>query len=100
MAPVTIEKTSWKPGPEGVHSLILQVTARADFPAYTLQNYTLNINGVPTSTLALQPGQRIDLTIPVRGFDKTLTVAVVKPTGFTILTQTIDLTNDTRTSNR
>ncbi|WP_317166325.1 glycoside hydrolase family 2 protein [Spirosoma agri] len=100
MAPVTIEKTSWKPGPEGVHSLILQVTARADFPAYTLQNYTLNINGVHTSTLALQPGQRIDLTIPVRGFDKTLTVAVVKPTGFTILTQTIDLTNDTRTSNR
>jgi len=47
----------------------------------------------------LQPGQSATLTFPVRGFDKTLTVEIVKPTGFTILTQTIESRKDTRAGN-
>ncbi|MCK8492435.1 beta galactosidase jelly roll domain-containing protein [Spirosoma sp. RP8] len=112
MAPVTVEKLSWQPGPEGVHTLTLRVTARKDFPAYVVQGYSLRLSTDPSlerDVLAradklplptLQPGQSVDLTIPVRGFDKTLTVTVSKPTDFSILSQSIDLTNDTRTSNR
>ncbi|WP_461105683.1 glycoside hydrolase family 2 protein [Spirosoma koreense] len=99
MAPVTVEKTSWEPGQEGVHSLKLRLTARADFPAYALKNYTVKAANATFPLPALQPGQSADLTIPVRGFDKTISVEIVKPTGFTILTQTFDLTNDTRTGN-
>ncbi|QIP12166.1 beta-galactosidase [Spirosoma aureum] len=100
MAPVTVEKTSWTPGPEGVHTLTIRITARNDFPAYTLQGYQLKANDDSLTIPTLQPGQSVDLVVPVRGFDKTLSVTILKPTGFSILTQTIDLTNDTRTSNR
>lgn len=99
MSPITVEKIGWEPGTEGVHSLKLRVVARADFPAYAIRNYSLK---TPTSIVPipeLQPGQQADLLIPVRGFDKILTVEVVKPTGFSILSQTIDLQNDTRTGN-
>ncbi|MBD2752940.1 glycoside hydrolase family 2 protein [Spirosoma validum] len=99
MAPVTIEKVNWEPGEEGVHALKLRITARNDFPAYALKNYVVK---TATSTFPipeLQPGQQAEMTIPVRGFDKTLTVEIVKPTGFSILSQTIDLKNDTRTGN-
>lgn len=100
MAPVTVEKVSWTPGPEGVHQLKLRIAARNDFPAYAIRQYQLKTG---TSTLRipdLQPGQTADFTLPVSGFDKTITVEILKPTGFSILAQTIDLTNDTRTSNR
>ncbi|MRS64862.1 glycoside hydrolase family 2 protein [Larkinella terrae] len=100
MAPVIIEKTAWEPGPEGVHQLKLRITARQDFPAYTLRDYQLKTAGRTRTLPDLQPGQSVDMTLPVSGFDKTLTIELTKPTGFTILTQTIDLTNDTRTSNR
>ncbi|MVM39787.1 beta-galactosidase [Spirosoma sp. HMF3257] len=100
MAPVTIEKISWETGSEGVHTLKLRITARNDFPAYAIRNYSLKTNNKAIPIPDLQPGQQADLSIPVRGFDKTLMVEIIKPTGFPILTQTIDLTNDTRTSSR
>ncbi|GAB4029927.1 glycoside hydrolase family 2 protein [Spirosoma gilvum] len=99
MAPVVLEKVGWEPGPEGVHSLKLRVMARNDFPAYALKNYVVKTPVLTIPIPDLQPGQQADLTIPVRGFDKTLTVDIVKPTGFSILTQTFDLKNDTRTGN-
>ncbi|UFH53526.1 glycoside hydrolase family 2 protein [Spirosoma sp. KNUC1025] len=99
MAPVTVEKISWEPGPAGVHGLKLRVTARGDFPAYLIQQYTLKTPGGSIAIPTLQPGQSTDLLIPVRGFDKTLPIEIVKPTGFSILSQTFDLTNDTRTGN-
>ncbi len=100
MAPLTIEKFSFTPGPAGTHRLQLRLTARADFPAYALQHYRLKAGDTTTLIPDLQPGQSRDLTISVRGFDQTINVTVLKPTGFLILTQPIDLTNDTRTSNR
>ncbi|WP_234735794.1 glycoside hydrolase family 2 protein [Tellurirhabdus bombi] len=100
MAPVTVEKVSWTPGSEGVHQLKLRVTARNDFPAYTLTQYQLKTGSSTLTIPTLQPGQSAEMSIPVRGFEKNLTIDISKPTGFTILTQTIELTNDTRTSNR
>ncbi|GAB4034151.1 glycoside hydrolase family 2 protein [Spirosoma jeollabukense] len=99
MAPVTVEKMSWAPGSEGVHTLNLRITARNDFPAYAIRNYKLKANNSTLLIPDLQPGQQVTLSIPVRGFDKTLMVEIIKPTGFSILTQTIDLSNDTRTGN-
>ncbi|GAA4413041.1 hypothetical protein GCM10023187_40870 [Nibrella viscosa] len=115
MAPVTIEKLSFTPGPEGQHQLQVRVTARKDFPAYTVKGYLVRVarsytpgesrinarSETPGYNLpTLQPGQSADITIPVRGFDQTITLDVVKPTGFSIVSKTIDLTNDPRTSNR
>ena len=99
MAPVTVEKVSWIPGSAGVHTVTLRVTARPDFPAYALKKYQLKADKTTLTIPDLQPGQSANLTVPVRGFDKTLTVDIIKPTGFSILTQTIDSTNDTRASN-
>ncbi|MFD2932257.1 glycoside hydrolase family 2 protein [Spirosoma flavum] len=99
MAPVTVEKISWQQGNEGVHTVTLRITARNDFPAYAIKNYQLKAANATILIPDLQPGQQATLTIPVRGFDKTLMVEVVKPTGFSILTQIIDSTNDTRTGN-
>ena len=99
MAPVTVEKVSWEVGNEGVHTLKLRITARNDFPAYAIHNYHLKANNTTLLIPDLQPGQQATLSIPVRGFDKTLMAEIIKPTGFSILTQTIDLSNDTRTGN-
>ena len=99
MAPLTIEKVSWEPGKAGVQTIVLRITARNDFPAYALKNYRLKTDKTTLVIPDLQPGQSTNLTVAVRGFDKALTVDVVKPTGFSILTQTIDSTNDTRTGN-
>jgi len=100
MAPVTLEKVGWAPGPEGLHSLTVRVTARGDFPAYALTNYEVRTPAVAAYRFSLQPGQSTDLRIPVRGFATKLDLTVVKPTGFPILSQTFTLSNDTRTSNR
>lgn len=100
MAPLTVEKTGWEAGPEGVHQLTLRVTARADFPAYAIRGYRLKMNSITRGIPDLQPGQTADLILPVRGFEKSATLEISKPTGFSILLQTIDLTNDTRTGNR
>ncbi|WP_421825867.1 glycoside hydrolase family 2 protein [Larkinella sp.] len=100
MAPLTIEKIRWKAGPEGTHTLTIRLTARPDFPAYALKQYRLKTGAATQLIPDLQPGQTTDIILTVTGFDKTMTVEVTKPTGFSILTQTIDLTNDTRTSNR
>lgn len=99
MAPVTVEKVSWTTGSAGVHTVTLRVTARTDFPAYVLKKYQLKTKETLLTIPDLQPGQSANLTVPVRGFDKILTVEILKPTGFSILTQTIDPTNDTRASN-
>lgn len=126
MAPVTIEKLSFTPGPEGRHQLQVRITARNDFPAYEVKGYTLvPRNAIPGDVIpggansddtdnnarnyipgyrykipTLQPGQSADITIPIQGFDQTITLDIVKPTGFSIISKTINLSNDPRTGNR
>ena len=99
MAPLTVEKVSWEQGKAGTHTATLRITARNDFPAYALKNYRLKTNNTTLVIPDLQPGQSTTLLVPVGGFDKIMTVDILKPTGFRILTQTIDSTNDTRTGN-
>ena len=99
MAPLTVEKVSWEQGKAGTHTATLRITARNDFPAYALKNYRLKTNNTTLVIPDLQPGQSTTLLVPVGGFDKIMTVGILKPTGFRILTQTIDSTNDTRTGN-
>ncbi|MEZ0483086.1 glycoside hydrolase family 2 protein [Fibrella aquatica] len=99
MAPVTVEKVSLVTGSAGMHTITLRVTARNDFPSYALKKYQLKADKTMLTIPDLLPGQSANLTFQVRGFDKAMPVDISKPTGFTVFTQTIDLTNDTRTGN-
>ncbi len=92
MAPLTLEKVKWQAGGQGTHTLTLKVTARADFPAYTLRNYQLKTAEQFVTLPTLQPGESAELTIPVKGFDRSLKLEVWKPTGIPILSQIIPLT--------
>ncbi len=92
MAPLTLEKVRWQPGGQGVHELVIKVTARGDFPAYTLRNYRIKTPDQTVLIPELKPGASAEVRIPVVGFDRTLTLDVWKPTGVPILTETIHLT--------
>ncbi|KAA2243301.1 beta-galactosidase [Chitinophaga agrisoli] len=69
------------------NQLRIRVTARADFPAYTLRHYQLQYGGHTVPLQTLQPGQSQELTLPVAAGATELTL--VKPGGFTVLHQTI-----------
>ena len=91
MAPLTLEKLRFTAGPSGVHELLVRLTARPDFPAYALRNYSLKSGATTVPIPALSPGQRAEIRLPIRGFGPTATIDVMKPTGISILTETIDL---------
>ncbi|MPR33161.1 glycoside hydrolase family 2 protein [Salmonirosea aquatica] len=91
MAPLTVEKVRFTAGGQGVHELVLRVQARSDFPAYPVMGYTLSISGKILAIPDLQPGESREMVVPVRGFDKSLLIRVMKPTGFTALEETLDL---------
>ncbi|GAB2791990.1 beta-glucuronidase [Rhabdobacter roseus] len=91
MAPLTVEKVGFQPGGQGVHQLRLKVTARNDFPAYPLRGYFLETPQGQVPLPDLQPGQSRELSLSVSGFEKSLLLKVVKPTGFVVLTETLEL---------
>ncbi|MBS0030399.1 glycoside hydrolase family 2 protein [Chitinophaga sp. 22321] len=82
-APAVIELLKIKDG-----NAIVKVAARLDFPSYTLRRYRLSYGGQSTELRTLKPGESQELTIPVTG--NTLTVSLVKPGGFTVVTKTFD----------
>lgn len=92
MAPITLEKVRWQAGGQGNHTLIMKVAARTDFPSYTLSNYYLKTADQTIAIPTLQPGESAEVTIPVKGFDRSLKLEVWKPTGVPILSQIIPLT--------
>lgn len=94
MSTVMIQRKKFLPGNEGVHHLIVEIKNRFDFPAYTIRNYTLKAGDYRTVIPELQPGESVELSIPIRGFDPTLNIEIIKPTGFTIVDYTIELKND------
>ncbi|MGN6214178.1 glycoside hydrolase family 2 protein [Parafilimonas sp.] len=61
----------------------IKVTARHDFPAYTLRNYQLQCNGKTYNIKTLKPGEEemIDVSIP----SQQANVQLIKPGGFVIL---------------
>jgi beta-glucuronidase len=91
MSPVTLEKVSYQAGGQGQHQLVIRVKARNDFPAYALKKYVLKTNGKTSVIPDLQPGQSMEMKVPVLGFEKNITLEVQKPTGFSVITETFEL---------
>jgi len=78
-SPATIEAVP------GSGKLTLRVTARKDFPSYTLRGYTLSYNGQSLPLPTLRPGESRELAVDAGAGTK---VSLVKPGGFVILTKT------------
>ena len=91
MSPVTIEKISYKTGDQGEHQLTLKVTARNDFPSYSLQKYYVQILDKTFTIPDLNPGESKEIILPIKGFDKNVNITIYKPTGFKIVDEIIDL---------
>jgi len=91
MSPVTIEKISYKTGDQGEHQLTLKVTARNDFPSYSLQKYYVQILDKTFTIPDLNPGESKEIILPIKGFDKNINITIYKPTGFKIVDEIIDL---------
>ena len=91
MSPVTLEKVRFQAGGQGVHQLVVLIKNRSDFPAYTVKNYTLKTPDASFSFPELSPGQSAEITLLIRGFDPKVTLEVVKPTGYSVMSETIEL---------
>ncbi|TDB58233.1 glycoside hydrolase family 2 protein [Arundinibacter roseus] len=91
MAPLTLQLKSVEKGSNGTHQLVVTLTGRADFPAYTMLNYTLEIDNQRVVIPSLNPGESKDVKIPIRGFEQELRAVVRKPTGFVILEKLLSL---------
>ncbi len=91
MSPVTLEKVSYQAGGQGQHQLVIRVKVRNDFPAYAIKKYVLKTNEKTVVIPDLQPGQSMEVKVPVRGFEKNVTLEVMKPTGFSVITETFEL---------
>jgi beta-glucuronidase len=67
-----------------------RITARADFPSYTLRNYQLRCEGKSIALRTLRPGEAVEVTVPLLSNDnnKKVTISLVKPGGFIILNKT------------
>lgn len=91
MAPLTLSKVSYVPGGQGIHELVLRVTARADFPAYPLKGYSLKTKDVQVTIPTIQPGQSLDVKIPITGFEKNIQIEALKATGFSVLNESFEL---------
>ncbi|RDB07269.1 glycoside hydrolase family 2 protein [Runella aurantiaca] len=91
MSPVTLEKVSYQAGGQGQHQLVIRVKARNDFPAYAIKKYVLKTDGNTVVIPDLQPGQSMEIKVPVRGFEKNITLEILKPTGFSVVTETFEL---------
>ena len=79
-APVVVE------GVSSAGKLTIRVTARKDFPSYTLRDYTLNCNGRLLPLRTLRPGESQEVVIDA-GAGVETKVSLVKPGGFVILTK-------------
>jgi beta-glucuronidase len=91
MSPVTVEKVRYTVGAQGQHQLVVRIQARADFPAYSVSNYTLRVADQQQRIPDLQLGGSVELLVPVRGFANEVLIRVMKPTGFVAVEQKIQL---------
>jgi beta-glucuronidase len=94
MAPLVVTKKSFVVGAQGTHELVLEIRSRADFPSYPTRNYILKAGHHQMAIPDLSPGQRVEVSIPVKGFDPVLKVEIIKPTGFSIVETNVDLNYD------
>jgi beta-glucuronidase len=94
MSPLIVTKRSFTVGNKGSHELVLEIRSRADFPAYPTRNYVLRTAQVAVAIPDLSPGQSAEVRIPVKGFEPSLKVEIIKPTGFSIVETNVDLNYD------
>jgi len=81
-APATIEVINRQAG-----SITLKITARNDFPSYTLKGYKLKSGTAIIDLGPLKPGESNELLVKTQG--DTTVVQLIKPGGFTILEKTV-----------
>ena len=74
--------------PAGPGQLEISVTARPDFPSYTLRNYKLKAGGRIFDIPVLVPGEIKTFTIESAASEADRTVELEKPGGFVILRET------------
>jgi len=91
MSPVLIEKVSFKSGERGSHQLVLKLTARNDFPSYAIHGYLLKTNNGSYAIPDMNPGESKEVTIPLSGFDKNISLTLMKPTGYSAGIKEIEL---------
>lgn len=91
MSPVLIEKVSFKTVASGQHQLLLKVTGRSDFPAYAVKGYTIKTAHSTFTIPDLNPGESKEINIPVTGFEKKISVTIMKPTGYSTGIKEIEL---------
>ncbi|MBT1696370.1 beta galactosidase jelly roll domain-containing protein [Fulvivirgaceae bacterium PWU4] len=94
MSPLVVTKKSFTVGKQGNHELVLEVKSRADFPAYPTRNYKLRTTQREVAIPDLSPGQTTEVKIPVTGFNPSVKVEIIKPTGFSIVEINVDLNYD------
>lgn len=81
-APATIELIHKNAGRASI-----RITARNDFPAYTMHGYRLTCNGTTYTLNTLHPGESMQLDIPLAG--ATAHISLIKPGGYTIMQKTL-----------
>jgi len=91
MSPVLIEKVSFKSGEQGSHQLVLKLTARNDFPSYAVRGYSLKTANGSYVVPDLNPGESKEFTIPLNGFNKKISLTLMKPTGYSAGIKEIEL---------
>ncbi len=91
MSPVIIEKVNFKTIESGRYQLTLKVTGRNDFPAYAVKGYSLQTGQGVFSIPDLNPGESKEISIPVTGFEKKISVTIMKPTGYSAGIKEIEL---------
>jgi beta-glucuronidase len=69
----------------GSGQLEITVTARNDFPRYTLRNYTLKVSGRILTIPTLAPSESKTFVLEVPANESNRIIELVKPGGFVIL---------------
>jgi beta-glucuronidase len=94
MSPLVIHKKEVVQDAGGIRKLNIEITNRNDFPAYTVRKYSIKTKDIVLPVPDLLPGESTTMSIPVYGLEQHLIIEIMKPTGFTIVRQNIDLKND------
>ncbi|SCC25674.1 beta-glucuronidase [Chitinophaga costaii] len=82
-APLVITQAGWKQ-----QALVVQVSARNDFPLYPTEGYKLQYNGSEVTIPALQPGEQATVTLPATASPQAL-LTLIRPGGFVIHSEKI-----------
>jgi beta-glucuronidase len=71
-------------------NIVVQVTARKDFPSYTLRKYKLIAGGKEYTIDMLKPGETKAFDIPLSSASEAVVVELQKPGGFVIVKKSIN----------